>query len=69
MDLNLNVVALTVSWHTKPEDVAVRRAAPPGFTTLGQARKSNEQNNSTNGGGILFYLRKGLTVSELKLGL
>ena len=69
LDLHLDAIVITESWHLKLEDVAVQRAAPCGYTIFGQARKPMNQNASAAGGGILIYLRKGMKSSELDLGI
>src|SRR6218665_3750732 len=48
---DLDVLAVTESFHSSSDDVAVRRAAPPGFSYLDRPR-SDSQDAAGGGGSI-----------------
>src|SRR6218665_3910070 len=66
----VDVIAVTESWHSTPEDVAVRRAAPPGFSFIDRPRSEvGLHETDVNGphGGIVDYYRCHLTAKKIDI--
>src|SRR6218665_1953502 len=66
----VDVIAVTESWHSTSEDVAVRRAAPPGFSFIDRPRSEVGLHESdVNGphGGIVVYYRSHLTAKKIDI--
>src|SRR6218665_3274949 len=61
---DLDVLAVTESFHSSSDDVAVRRAAPPGFSYLDRPR-SDSQDAAGRGGGIVVYHKSNLSSKRL----
>src|SRR6218665_162405 len=66
----LDIIAVTESWHSTSEDVAVRRAAPPGFSFIDRPRSQvGLHETDVNGprGGIVVYYRSHLTAKKIDI--
>src|SRR6218665_2875504 len=65
-DIITDVLAVTESFHSSSDDVAVRRAAPPGFSYLDRPR-SDSQDAAGRGGGIVVYHKSSLSSKKIEL--
>src|SRR6218665_1740120 len=66
----LDVIAVTESWHSTSEAVVVRRAAPPGFSFIDRPRSEvGLHETDVNGphGGIVVYYRSHLTAKKIDI--
>ena len=62
----LDVMVIVESWHHSSADVAVRRAAPPGFHFLDRPRYDDPL-ATERGGGIIVYHRDHLKAKKIEL--
>src|SRR6218665_3663137 len=66
----VDVIVVTESWHSTLEDVAVWRAAPPGFSFIDQPRSEvglHEIDVNGPHGGIVVYYRRHLTSKKIDI--
>src|SRR6218665_280308 len=69
LDHNLDIFAVTETWHWGSDDVPVCRATPPGFTFCDRPRPLPLDVSPTQGGGIVIYLRSTLRFSRITLDM
>src|ERR1043165_4961867 len=63
---DLDVLVVVESWHLSSTDVAVRRAAPPGFQFLDRPR-ADDTGEALRGGGLVVYHRNQLRAKRIEL--
>jgi len=63
---NLDLLALTETWHSSSSDVALRRSIPPGYSCIDRPRQ-DPTNPDRMGGGIAIYHRAPLRVGKIEL--
>ena len=63
---DLDLLAVTESWHSSPSDVSVRRSTPPGYSLL-DCPRSDSSDPDRRGGGIIIYHRDRLRTKKISL--
>ena len=69
LERQLDLLAVTESWHRCSDDVPVLRAAPPGYTIHDRPRAPHPDGQPTRGGGIVVFLRSSLRSSQIHLDM
>ena len=69
-DYNLDILALTETWHEGTNSSCIRELRGKGFTVVEEARASSQPENSTewsNHGGVAVIARRGVRITKIKL--
>jgi len=69
LERQLDIFAVTESWHHGSEDVPICHAAPPGYSFCDRPRPSSLDGQPARGGGIVVYLRSTLRFSRIVLDM
>lgn len=67
---NLDVFALTESWHERDDDLAVRMIRPAGYRSFDAARSSSGVGlRKQRGGGVVLLYKDGITAKRLSFSI
>lgn len=68
MNNQLDIIALTETWHSHSDDLPLRRSAPPSHSIIDVPRDfASDGTNSVNYDGIALLYRSGYTARRIQL--
>jgi len=69
LDNQLDVLAVTESWHHSSDDTSILRATPPGYSSRDCPRPPHPNGEPARGGGVVIFFRSSLRLTQVSLDI